>query len=94
MSLTIEKPETEARLHRFATTRGLSPQEALDELLDGAEEEQESSLDTIPDILMRPAPDDLKKALEEMDAGDWVSGADFLAEFTRSQRSRRFPSGL
>ena len=83
MSLTIEKPETEARLRRFATTRGLSLQEALDELLDEAEEEQESSLDTIPDILMRPAPDDLKKALEEMDAGDWVSGADFLAELRR-----------
>lgn len=71
MSLTIEKPETEARLRRFATTRGLSPQEALDELLDEAEEEQESSLDTIPDILIHPAPDDLKKALPSY-GGRWT----------------------
>lgn len=34
MTLTIEKPETEARLIRFATLRGISPLEALDELLD------------------------------------------------------------
>jgi hypothetical protein len=34
MTLTIEKPETEARLIRFATSRGISPLEALDELLD------------------------------------------------------------
>uniref|UniRef100_UPI0037533A55 hypothetical protein n=1 Tax=Armatimonas sp. TaxID=1872638 RepID=UPI0037533A55 len=32
MTLTIEKPETEARLIRFATSRGISPLEALDEL--------------------------------------------------------------
>ncbi len=38
MTLTIERPETEARLIRFATSRGISPLEALDELLDEAEE--------------------------------------------------------
>ncbi|WP_395091479.1 hypothetical protein, partial [Armatimonas sp.] len=38
MTLTIEKPETEARLIRFATSRGISPLEALDELLDEVEE--------------------------------------------------------
>jgi hypothetical protein len=34
MTLTIEKPETKAHLIRFATSRGISPLEALDELLD------------------------------------------------------------
>jgi protein-disulfide isomerase-like protein with CxxC motif len=34
MTLTISKPETEARLLRFATSRGLSPLDAIDELLD------------------------------------------------------------
>nr|WP_309695389.1 hypothetical protein [Armatimonas sp.] len=84
MSLTIERPETEARLLRFATSRGLSPLDALDELLNEAEddtgEEQEEDLSTIPDILMKVSPNDLKEAQAEMDAGKWVAGADFLAE--------------
>ena len=43
MTLTIEKPETEARLLRFATSRGISPLEALDEMLE--REEDETALD-------------------------------------------------
>ena len=87
MSLTIERPETEARLIRFATSRGLTPLDALDELLNEAEEdaseEPEEDLSTIPDILMYPAPDAIKKALEDMDAGKGIPGADFLAELRR-----------
>ena len=79
----ILTPETEAKLIRFATSRGLAPKEALDialdELLD-ENEEQEEDLSTIPDILMKVSPDDLREAQEEMDAGKWVKGADFLAE--------------
>lgn len=37
MSLTIERPETAARLIRFASSRGLTPLDALDELLDRVE---------------------------------------------------------
>jgi hypothetical protein len=83
MTLTIERPETEARFLRFASSRGLSPLDALDELLDEVEEEQEPDLSTIPDILMKVSPDDLKEAQAEMDAGKWVAGADFLAELRR-----------
>jgi hypothetical protein len=85
MSLTIEKPETEARLIRFATSRGLSPLEAIDELLDEVEVDDNGDLplDTIPDILMYPAPDALKKALAEIDAGKWIPGDEFLAELRR-----------
>lgn len=87
MSLTIERPETEARLIRFATSRGLSPLDALDELLSEAEEntneEPEEDLSTIPGILMYPEPDAIKRALEDMDAGKGIPGADFLAELRR-----------
>lgn len=87
MSLTIERPETEARLIRFATSRGLTPLDALDELLSEAEEdaseEPEEDLSTIPDILMYPEPDAIKRALEDMDAGKGIPGADFLAELRR-----------
>lgn len=40
MSLTIERPETEARLIRFATSRGLTPLDALDELLNRVEQRE------------------------------------------------------
>ena len=80
MSLTIEKPETEARLMRYATSRGISPVEALDELLDEVEEED---LQTLPDILTRAAPDELQSALDEMATGQWVSGEALLAELKK-----------
>jgi hypothetical protein len=83
MSLTIERPETEARLIRFATSRGLTPLDALDELLDEVEGEEPEDLSAIPGILMHPAPDAMKKALADMDAGKGISGADFLAELRR-----------
>ena len=95
MSLTIERPETEARLIRFATSRGLTPLDALDELLSEAEEDASEEpvedldegsnlhLSTIPDILMYPEPDAIKRALEDMDAGKGIPGADFLAELRR-----------
>ena len=38
MSLTIERPETEARLIRFASSRGLTPLDAIDELLNRVEQ--------------------------------------------------------
>ncbi len=41
MTLRLEKPETGKRFLRFATKRGLTPDELLDELLDGAEEEEQ-----------------------------------------------------
>lgn len=80
MSLTIEKPETEARLMRYATSRGISPVEALDELLDEVEEED---LQNLPDILTRAAPDELQNALDEMATGQWVSGEALLAELKK-----------
>lgn len=83
MSLTIEKPETEARLLRWATARGLSALEAIDELLDEAEEEEGSPLATLPSSLMYPAADALKKAMDELDAGKGISGAEFIAELRR-----------
>lgn len=83
MSLTIEKPETEARLIRFASSRGLSPLDALDELLDEVEGAEAEDLSTIPGILMHPAPDAMKKALADLDAGKGIPGADLLAELHR-----------
>ena len=52
------------------------------ELIDAefGEEDQEEDLSTIPDILMKVSPNDLREAQEEMDAGKWITGADFLAE--------------
>lgn len=47
MTLTIEKPETEARLIRFATVRGLSPSEALDELLSRESDETKLSREDV-----------------------------------------------
>jgi hypothetical protein len=82
MTLTLKKPETGARLLRFAEKRGMALDDLIDDLLDGAEEEEED-LSTIPDILMKVSPNALKEAQEEMDAGKWVSGADFLAELRR-----------
>ena len=38
MSLTLEKPETEARLLRFAQKRGIPLDDLIDDLLDSAEE--------------------------------------------------------
>lgn len=43
MTLT---PETEAKLIRFATSRGLAPDEALEELLDEAQGEHAPKVDT------------------------------------------------
>lgn len=87
MTLTLEKPETGARLLRFAQKRGMPLDDLIDDLLDGAEEEDDEKwtedLSTIPDILMYPKADALRKALEDMDAGKGISGTDFLAELRR-----------
>jgi hypothetical protein len=64
MTLTIEKPETEARLIRFATSRGISPLEALDELLDEVEE------NAIPELVITPEfADELQAMCEGIEAG-------------------------
>lgn len=49
MSLTIERPETEARLIRFATSRGLSPLDALTALVkaDAMRPQAEALLDAL-----------------------------------------------
>ena len=64
MTLTIEKPETEARLIRFATSRGISPLEALDELLDEAEE------NAFPEpVITQEFADELQAMCEGIEAG-------------------------
>ena len=80
MTLTLA-PETEARLLRFATSRGLAPEKALEELLDAVEEEEELNLPlkTIPAILTKATSDEINAALKEMDSGQWIAGSDFLA---------------
>lgn len=86
MTLTLEKPETGARLLRFAQKRGVPLDELLEEFLDDAEEAEytsEPDLSAIPDILMKVSPNDLRDAQEEMDSGKWVKGADLLAELRR-----------
>lgn len=77
MPLTIDKPETEARLIRFATARGISPMEALDELL---EYEEEMSLEEIPASLLHVSPTALKEAMDSLDAGQGIDGETFLSE--------------
>lgn len=64
MTLTIEKPETEARLIRFATSRGISPLEALDELLDEAEENVSPEL-----VITQEFADELQATCEGIEAG-------------------------
>jgi hypothetical protein len=64
MTLTIDNPETEARLIRFATSRGISPLEALDELLDEAEE------NAFPEPVISPElADELQAMCEGIEAG-------------------------
>ena len=64
MTLTIENPETEARLIRFATSRGISPLEALDELLDEVEE------DFVPELVITEEfADELQAMCEGIEAG-------------------------
>jgi hypothetical protein len=77
MPLMIDKPETEARLIRFATARGISPIEALEELL---EYEEEMSLEEIPMSLLHVSPNALKEAMDSLDAGEGIDGEIFLAE--------------
>ena len=77
MPLMIDKPETEARLIRFATARGISPMEALEELL---EYEEEISLEEIPASLLQVSPTALKEAMDSLDAGEGIDGETFLAE--------------
>ena len=60
MTLTLEKPETGARLLRFAEKRGMP----LDELLDGAEEEEEDDYKLTPDDI-----EALKRGAADIDAG-------------------------
>ena len=76
MALTIDKPETEARLIRFATIRGISVLEALEILLD----EEGAALEGIPDVLLYPSPTALKDALADLEAGEGIDGEAFLAE--------------
>ena len=64
MTLTIEKPETEARLIRFATSRGISPLEALDELLDEAEENVFPEL-----VITEEFADELQAMCDGIEAG-------------------------
>lgn len=79
MSLTIEKPETEARLIRYAAARGLSTLEALEALLDAAEDDEDFlTIDTMPESLRHASKDDFQAAQAEMDRGEWVSGASVL----------------
>ncbi|MBB6049888.1 hypothetical protein [Armatimonas rosea] len=64
MTLTIEKPETKARLIRFAASRGISPLEALDELLDEVEE------NAIPEpVITQEFADELQAMCEGIEAG-------------------------
>ena len=77
MPLTIDKPETEARLIRFATARGISLLEALEELL---EKEEEMSLEQIPASLLHVSPMALREAMDSLDAGEGIDGETFLAE--------------
>nr|WP_309694532.1 hypothetical protein [Armatimonas sp.] len=64
MTLTLEKPETGARLLRFAEKRGMPLDELLDELLDGAEEEEEDDYKLTPDDI-----EALKRGAADIDAG-------------------------
>lgn len=71
MTITLT-PENEAKLIRFATSRGLAPEEALDELLDGIEPE--------PVRISKELADELDTMLEGIEAGTvafspWDSGA-------------------
>lgn len=89
-----EKRVAEAR-EASTSGRGCTPREnALDELAkdraDWQERDEkiaararEAHLSTIPDILMHPEPDAIKKAMEDMDAGKGILGEDILAELRR-----------
>lgn len=73
MTLTLEKPETGKRFLRFATSRGLTPDELLDKLLDGleAQEEQKDEGSNLRDDY-KLTPDDieaLKQGAADIDAG-------------------------
>lgn len=85
MSLTIERPETEARLIRFATARGLSPLDALDELLDEVEEED-----------YKLTPDDieaLKQGAADSDAGRVSDGPTNMARRFEKLKQRAASAG-
>lgn len=64
MTLTLEKPETGKRFLRFATKRGLTPDELLDELLDGAEEEENDNYKLTPEDIQA-----LREGAADSDAG-------------------------
>ena len=63
MSIVIDNPTAEARLYAFATSRGLTPDEAIIEAIEAAEEEEDDYTLTPEDI------ESLKRGAADSDAG-------------------------
>ena len=68
MSLVIEDPKAEARIHAFATSRGLPPVEAILEAIDALEEE-EDDFPLTPEVIAA-----LKRGAADIEAGRTSSG--------------------
>lgn len=65
MSIVIDNPKAEAQLHAFATSRGLTPDEAIIEAIEAAKREDE-------DGGFRITPEDIeamKRSAADSDAG-------------------------
>lgn len=68
MSLTIERPETEARLLRFVQKRGMPLDDVIDEFLDDAEELEGSNLREEKTTAYYLREDDYKLTPEDIEA--------------------------
>jgi hypothetical protein len=84
MTLTLEIPDDlasrlltvpEKERHNFALA---ALRTCLDE--DNEVDEEEIAMDSIPEILLRPAPDAIKKALADLDEGKGIDGKILIAE--------------
>jgi hypothetical protein len=81
MSLVIEDPTTEARIHAFATARGLTPDQAILQAINAIELQDDSLSD---EELARA-----RRGIAQLDAGESLSQED-SQKWCQDELMRRF----